>query len=195
VDLVVRELAGLSLLVPADADALIDEREFEERDEFLPYWAEVWPSGVALAAAVRELAPPTRVLELGCGLGLPSLVAALGGATVTAVDWAADAIELLRRNAGRVGAELEAVQASWAEVTGTYDLVLAADVLYESRNVEPLLAALDRTVAPGGEAWIVDPGRAAAPAFFDAVPRYGFSSPSTAFVTSSTVLVTLSRVS
>src|SRR4051794_2998884 len=85
----VEELVGLggrqlSILRPRDAEALIDERAFEQ-DEFLPYWAELWPAGVALARAVaeRELAGQ-RVLELGCGLALPSLAAAACGARVLA---------------------------------------------------------------------------------------------------------------
>ena len=97
------ELAGrlLTLLRPASADELIDEEAFDD-DEFLPYWAELWPSGVALARAVGELdLRGARVLELGAGLGLPSLAAALGGADVLATDWADDAVELLRLNAGR----------------------------------------------------------------------------------------------
>lgn len=67
----------LSVLRPADADALLDEEAFE-REERLPYWAELWPSGVALARllSVRSLRG-ARVLELGSGLGLPN-----GGLTV-----------------------------------------------------------------------------------------------------------------
>src|SRR5687768_7816263 len=82
----------LSVLHPPDAEALLSEEAFE-REEFLPYWAELWPSGVALAREVagRPLAG-VRVLELGCGLGMPSLAAALGGAHVLATDWAPDAI-------------------------------------------------------------------------------------------------------
>ncbi|MGH2999057.1 MAG: 50S ribosomal protein L11 methyltransferase, partial [Gaiellaceae bacterium] len=99
------ELAGreLTLVRPPSADDLIDEEAFDE-DEFLPYWAELWPSGLALArhVAARELRG-LRVLELGCGLGLPALAAALRGANVLATDWAEDAIELLQRNAERNG--------------------------------------------------------------------------------------------
>ena len=83
-------LAGrlLTLLRPASADELIDEGAFDD-DEFLPYWAELWPSGVALARAVETLdLRGSRVLELGAGLGLPSLAAALCGADVLATDWA-----------------------------------------------------------------------------------------------------------
>src|SRR5438445_13428675 len=104
------ELAGrpLTLLRPASADQLIDEEAFDE-DEFLPYWAELWPSGVALARAVAALdLRGSRVLELGAGLGLPSLPAALGGADLLATDWADDAVELLRLNADRNRVDLRA---------------------------------------------------------------------------------------
>jgi hypothetical protein len=53
--------------------------------------------------------------------------------------------------------------------------VLASDVLYEQRNGPQLLARLPAAVAEGGEAWIADPGRAAAPAFFDAARRAGWA--------------------
>src|SRR5579885_2021506 len=79
----------VSILRPPSPEELIDERAFAD-EEFLPYWAELWPSGVALARFVAGLElEGTRVLELGCGLGLPSLAAALRGADVLASDWAA----------------------------------------------------------------------------------------------------------
>ena len=174
-DLVPREVAvaglRLPLLVPADAEALLDEEAFA-RDEFMPYWAELWPSGPALAEAVAADPPGGRVLELGCGLGIPSLVAALGGAQVVATDWAADAVALLERNAERAGARLTALRWSWADdpasLGGPFDRVLAADVLYERRNGPQVLAALDALVADGGEAWIAEPGRPGSEEFFAA---------------------------
>jgi len=136
----------LDLLRPESAEALIDEDAFAV-DEFLPYWAELWPSAHALAAALPDVSG-LRVVELGCGLGLPSLVAAARGAEVTATDWAADAIELLRENAARNGLSLRAELRDWREPWDErFDLALAADVLYEQRNVEPLLARL-RELAP-----------------------------------------------
>jgi predicted nicotinamide N-methyase len=136
----------LSLLRPVSPDALLDEEAFA-RDEFLPYWAELWPAATALAGALPEVAG-LRVGELGCGLGLPSLVAAARGATVTATDWAADAVELLRDNAARNGLALRADVRDWREPwSERFDIVMAADVLYERRNVEPLLARL-RELAP-----------------------------------------------
>src|SRR5207249_11921836 len=86
----------LSILRPRSAEALLDEEAFEH-EEFLPYWAELWASGEALARAVagRDVTG-RRVLELGCGLALPSFAAVLGGAQVLATDWSPDAIELAR---------------------------------------------------------------------------------------------------
>jgi predicted nicotinamide N-methyase len=136
----------LDLLRPESPEALIDEEAFAD-DEFLPYWAELWPAATALAAALPEVAG-LRVVELGCGLGVPSLVAAARGAEVTATDWAQDAVELLRENASRNGLELRAEVRDWREPwTERFDLALAADVLYERRNVEPLLDRL-RELAP-----------------------------------------------
>jgi predicted nicotinamide N-methyase len=137
---------GLDLLRPSSPEALIDEAAFAD-DEFLPYWAELWPAARALVDALPDVAG-LRVVELGCGLGVPSLVAASRGADVTAVDWAEDAIDLLQRNAERNGLSLRALRRDWREPWDErFDLALAADVLYERRNVEPVQARL-RELAP-----------------------------------------------
>jgi predicted nicotinamide N-methyase len=136
----------LDLLRPASPEALIDEEAFAD-DEFLPYWAELWPAATALAAALPDV-EGLSVIELGAGLGLPSLVAAACGARVTATDWSQDAVELLRENAARNGLELEVERWDWRDARADrFDLALAADVLYERRNVEPLVARL-RELAP-----------------------------------------------
>jgi predicted nicotinamide N-methyase len=156
---------------PAEPESLIDEGAFAD-DEFLPYWAERWPSGIALAehVAAHDLRS-ARVLEIGCGLGLPSLVAARLGADVVATDWSPDAIALLERNASRNGLRVTAVPADWRDTDaigslGPFDLVVAADVLYEARNAAPILMLLATLGAP---ATIADPGRRHAAAFLDAV--------------------------
>jgi predicted nicotinamide N-methyase len=153
----------LSLLRPRDPEALLDEDAFAE-DEFLPYWAELWPAGLALARALPGRLDGLEVVELGCGLGLPSLVAAARGARVTATDWAKDAIALLEQNAARNGLAIRVELADWRAFKGTFDLALAADVLYERRNVEPLLDLLP-ALAP--LALLAEPGRPAAAEFLD----------------------------
>lgn len=159
----------LTLARPRRPEELIDEQAFAD-DEFLPYWAELWPSGLALAGVVadREVAG-RRVLELGCGLGLPSLAAAARGADVLATDWSAEAVALVELNAQRNALALAARPWRWTDdpgpLGGPFDLVLAADVLYERRNLPQLLGAVQAVMAPGGEAWVADPGRATAEPF------------------------------
>jgi predicted nicotinamide N-methyase len=147
----------LALLRPSDPEALIDESAFAE-DEFLPYWAELWPSALSLARALPVDLAGRTVVEVGCGLGIPALVAAAYGARVTAIDWAAEAAELLQANAQRNGLQLDVVTADWRSFDGSFDLVIAADVLYERRNVEPLLE-LFRRLAP--TVLLAEPGRPA----------------------------------
>jgi predicted nicotinamide N-methyase len=172
------ELGGraLSVLRPRDAEALLDEEAFE-REEFLPYWAELWPSGLVLAEhVVGRAVAGAAVLELGCGLALPSFAATLGGARVLASDWSPDAVSLARRNAARNGLELEVALGSWAEPAALverapWNLVLAADVLYERRNGDLLLALLPQLVGADGEVLLADPGRPHAGPFLGAAER------------------------
>ena len=161
----------LTIARPADSEALLDEDAFE-REEFLPYWAELWPSGVELARALtRRDLRGIRVLELGCGLALPSLAAASRGARVLATDWSPDAVALVEANAERNGVRLETALVDWARPEplldrAPWDLVVAADVLYERRNAAALLALLPRLVEATGEGVVAEPGRPAAATFF-----------------------------
>jgi predicted nicotinamide N-methyase len=157
----------LRLLRPRDAEALLDEHAFEH-EEYLPYWAELWPSALALARAVgvRSLRG-ARTLELGCGLGLPSIAAALAGGRVLATDWSQEAVAMTATNAERNDADLETLVCSWTAPEpllerAPWDLVLASDVLYETRNADALLELLPRL---GNDVWLADPGRKPAERF------------------------------
>ena len=163
----------LRLLQPQEAADLPDAWEVEWAP-IAPYWAVLWRSGVALAyeldgAALRDL----RVVELGCGLAVPSIAAARAGADVLATDACAEALALVARNAQANGVRIETAKVEWAEPEelvgrAPFDLVLAADVLYERASVAPLLSLLPR-LAP--QAWLADPGRPAAGAFLDQARR------------------------
>jgi predicted nicotinamide N-methyase len=172
-DVVVRRVA-----LPGDAEAFVlrpadwEQLRHEEggAGRPVPYWARVWPSGLALARALASDPPypGARVLELGCGLGLPSIVAARAGAEVLATDGATDAVAFAAHAMALNGVEATVAHADWAQAGdalaagGPWDLVLAADVLYTRANVETATRLLPRLVAPGGEVRLADPGRAGA---------------------------------
>ena len=165
----------------ADSEALLADIEpitFAE-DDRLPYWAELWPSAVALSHyLVRHLdLEGRRVLELGCGLGLVSVVAALQGARVLCTDYEQAALAFARRNArGNAcrGVRFRLVDWYRPALRRRYDCVLAADVIYEARSFAPLVALFQRYLARGGMAVIAEPGRINAPPFFNLLKQRGF---------------------
>jgi predicted nicotinamide N-methyase len=172
----------LRMLRPRDGDAVLDEllAEDDPEEERLPFWTQLWPSGTALAGAVagRSLAG-RRVLELGCGLGLVSVAAALAGAEVLAVDRSPEAVAFTAANATRNGAQVRTAVCAFDQpdlllAEAPWDLVLAADVLYEQRNIPVLVWLLPRLAGPAGEVWLADPGRNGLDKFLAGVDATGW---------------------
>jgi predicted nicotinamide N-methyase len=163
----------LQVLQPAEAAEIPDDHQVEWAP-LAPYWSVLWRSGVALARELDgEALQGLRVVELGCGLAVPSIAAARGGADVIATDGDSDALELVLRNAEANGVPVETDMVDWGDpdelvARGPFDLVLGADVLYERQSVAFLLELLPR-LAP--VAWIADPGRPASGAFFEQAER------------------------
>src|SRR5262245_46839880 len=113
-------------------------------DEFLPYWADLWPAARMLAKVVlaEPWAPGLRALELGCGLGLPGIVALSRGLHVTFSDYDAMAVRFAARNARLNGlAKFSELRFDWRSPPSNlqFDVVLASDLTYEARNIEPLV--------------------------------------------------------
>jgi predicted nicotinamide N-methyase len=164
---------GVDVWQPREAAELPDDGPVEWAP-VAPYWAVLWRSGVALARELDGLElGGRRVIELGCGLGLPSIAAARAGARMLATDVDPEALELLEHNAFENRVRIETAVADWAapdEIVerGPFDLALVADVLYERQSVAALLSLLPRLAA---EAWIADPGRPAASAFIEQAKR------------------------
>lgn len=165
----------LHVLQPSDSAELPDDGSVEWAP-IAPYWAVLWRSGVALARELdRERLEGLRVIELGCGLAMPTIVAARRGAAALATDVAPEALALADRNARENGVRIETARLDWSQPgelaerrrfdlaeRRRFDLALAADVLYERSSVASLLSLLPR-LAPA--AWVADPGRSAAGAF------------------------------
>jgi predicted nicotinamide N-methyase len=167
----------LSLIHPASADELIDALDFE-RDERLPYWAELWPSARVLGDALLRLAGGGRsLLELGCGAGLVATCAVFAGFSVTASDYYEDALRFTRINAWRNGARPpECRLLDWRHLPPalrTYDVVVASDVLYEPPYAAIVAGVFARTLRAGGMGLIADPGRVARDDFLREIAARG----------------------
>jgi predicted nicotinamide N-methyase len=183
-DISVRRIGDEYYVCPSDWEQLRHEEGGAGRP--VPYWARPWPSGQTLAAHLRARPPRGRVLELGCGLALPSVVAARAGASVLATDGHTDAVAFAAHVLALNEAEGEVAHVDWTEhgeqlvERGPWDLVLAADVLYTRENVNAASRLFHRLVAPTGTLIVADPNRrgaqgflATARAFFELVSDRG----------------------
>lgn len=163
-------------------DALIDEITEDEfnTDERLPYWANIWPSSIALSLyIVKHLKLKGKsLLELGCGLGLTSIVAASHGCSVISSDYETDALEFVKRNAHlNQLSNCSTYLLDWRkpDLTGSFDLIVAADILYEERFLEPVLNMLVQYLNANGKAIIAEPNRRIAQPFFQQLEKQGYA--------------------
>lgn len=175
----------LRIAQPVDFDHLLDAAAGDP-EQNLPYWAEVWPSGIALADEI--MAHPDRVrghrvIEIGSGLGVTAIAALLAGASLTVADYSSESLLLCRYNAlVNTGCVPDLLQINWRDPSAElrtlagigFPVVLAADVLYEKRDVEPILSLVEWLVAPDGLFWLSEPGRNVAERFNERASELGW---------------------
>lgn len=141
------------------------------KDEIMPYWAEIWPASFVLAEYILDDLSPKgkRCIELGAGVGVVSVAAAKAGASMLATDYVAEALPFIEFNALSNGTTLDAARLDWNHITlnERFDFVFAADVLYERRNLLPILLAIDRLLKEDGKAFIATPRREIASHFLE----------------------------
>jgi predicted nicotinamide N-methyase len=180
----------IRLARPAEPDRLLDDPavlDRNRRDDYMPYWAYVWPGAYLLAEAVaREPwlvtdggSPQRQALEIGCGLGLAGLVALKRGLFVTFTDYERAPLEFVARSAALNGFDPSQYSRrilDWRALPGEqFEVILGADVIYESRLVPLVANLLAELLAPGGVALVASPYRVAAERFPDAVAEVGLS--------------------
>ena len=172
--------ADFRFLSVRDSYALLDRIDPEEfvKDEQMPYWAEIWPAAVTLSHVImEELEIEGRsVIELGAGVGMASVAAAKRGARVVSTDYSTEALRFVVYNALVNAVSLDTGRLDWRMVRGEerFDLVIAADVLYERVNLLPIVTAIESLLAEGGAAYIADPRRRLAEQFLELVRENGF---------------------
>ncbi len=174
----------LRLVKPVEPDRLLDDPEvvaWNEDEDYMPYWAYLWPGafllGEALVAGAYE--PGTRALEIGCGLGLSGLVAVSLGLHVHFTDH--DLTPLRFVEASLQANQFEPNRAStglldWRTLpVERYPLILGADVTYEKRLIPLVAGVIAGLLDPDGLALITDPNRSVAAGFGDAVKALGLA--------------------
>jgi predicted nicotinamide N-methyase len=177
--------------------SLLDRDQFADRDgaaERLgissaswPLFGLLWPSGALLAARLgaRPVTAGERILEVGCGLALASLVGHRRGADVTASDRHPLTALFLAENV-RLNklAPMKYLHGDWdaaaddaaaMPMSGGFDLIVGSDLLYERDASGALAAFVSRHAKASCEVWIVDPDRSNRPAFNRRMAADGFA--------------------
>jgi predicted nicotinamide N-methyase len=162
----------------ADLEAHVDRDALlrADRPAEPPYWAHLWSGARLLATAIPTDAG--RVVELGCGLGLPSLVAARRGARVLAIDRHVAPLAFVRASArANDVTTLSVAAADFRDLAlrAPVDLVLLAEVLYDRAAFPHVVDTLGRLLAPRGEALLADGYRIDTAAFYAGLRAAGFT--------------------
>ncbi|QTN23964.1 SAM-dependent methyltransferase [Rhizobacter sp. AJA081-3] len=188
-DIVIRSLLDRQQF----SDPLGDALEQGISSAAWPLFGLLWPSGAQLAAriALHPVTEGERILELGCGLALASLVGHRRGADMTASDCHPLAEGFLRENlrlnelgpmkyrhghwGGHAAAPARGEVPASEMLSGRFELIIGSDLLYERDDDGTLSGTIARHAAPGGEVWIVDPDRGNRAAFHKQMIAAGFS--------------------
>ncbi|HEU5115623.1 MAG TPA: methyltransferase [Isosphaeraceae bacterium] len=166
------EVGGRSIRLarPAEPDRLLDDPDIlalNARDDYMPYWAYLWPGAFLLAEQVgrERWAEGTRALEIGCGLGLAGLVGVASGLNVVFSDYDVTPLRFVSRSCqeNTFGEDRHStLLLDWRTLPeDRYPLILGADVLYERRLVPLVANLLARMLEPDGEALVAGPYRVA----------------------------------
>jgi predicted nicotinamide N-methyase len=179
----------IRLARPAEPDRLLDDpgvAAWNRRDDYMPYWAYLWPAAYLLAETVarqswpqRQGSGPIEALEIGCGLGLAGLVGLARGLRVVFSDYDPAPFDFVIRSAAENGfepARFETRLLDWRRLPNEhFPVILGSDVLYEARLV-PLVANLLATMlAPAGLGLIASPFRVTAQEFPAAATSCGLT--------------------
>ena len=172
---------------PVEYYDLLDDPTLKEalkRDEYMPYWADIWPVSRMLGKAIAKedwsKHPKTgdklEAIELGCGLGIPGLTALACGLRVTFSDYDLTAMKFAGNNArANKLHDFKTLAIDWRQppTDVKYPVILGADLSYELRKIDPLVALIKNLLAPGGLCLLTDQDRSPAPILRQKLGEYG----------------------
>ncbi len=137
---------------PSLLEEIFQGDPFLETEKF-PFWAILWPASIILAQYLTKIPPPKRILELGAGLGLPSLFAAAFGHKVLATDKDELPLKLLQKAASEQGITLATQPLDWLnpDLPHSFDLIVGAEIIFKSSLFAPLLNLFQRFLNGNGQ--------------------------------------------
>ncbi|MDQ6961562.1 MAG: histidine kinase [Mariprofundaceae bacterium] len=146
-----------------------------------PLFGLVWPSGLVLAHYISTFETDgKRILEVGCGMALSSLLLNKKKADITATDYHPDVKLFLKRNTNlNNDKEISFERTSWTDETddlGRFDLIIGSDLLYEDTHILELAKFIESHANTACEVILVDPGRGRKNKLSLQMNKYGYSS-------------------
>lgn len=183
---------GMEFTTIRDLDESIDilcahfgenDQDLSLREEHCPYFGVMWEAGIGLSQHLtREVCEGKKIIEIGCGLALPSFVATRFGGEVIATDFHIDVPVFLKLNQEKNKIPFKYEELNWREHIlkndknefGQFDLVLGSDILYESQQPDQVAKALISLLKPGGKILLSDPGRAYIQKFISCMQALGY---------------------
>lgn len=143
-------------------------------------FGQLWPASKVLARYMKTVElKHRRILELGCGLGLPSMTLQHRGADITASDYHPESQQFLSHNAQLNNLpEIPFLQLDWNNPQGprqAYDLIIASDVLYDPGHPRLLARAIQHLASPSAQVLFSCPGRGYKNRFSRKMAKLGFA--------------------
>ena len=204
----------IAITMVNDTNSLLDEMSIEDHllETNFPFWAELWPSAVALARYLWDNVDfqGEQVLELGCGLGLVGIVARKKQAKILMTDYNDDALMFAKGNALKNKCEdIQFRRMDWQHPNldnQKFKYILASDIIYEEQNWVPIVnifdavsrkASVNSHLEEHGEAMLAEPNRPNAQGFFEILQHRGFSFiqiPKTVFLSGRVSHVSIYRI-
>ncbi len=143
----------------------------------LPYWAKIWEASFVLAYFLgkQPVKEGRRILEIGAGVGIVGIYAALCGHRVTVTDINADALLFAKANALLNGVSADIVQRlDWndSNLSASYDVIVGSEVVYDRQTYPTLVHFLRSALAPGGMIFLAKNLSLHAPLFFAELAKY-----------------------
>ena len=145
-----------------------------------PIFGVLWPSGVVLANFLLNYdIKGLRILEVGCGIGLSSLLLNARHADISSTDYNPAVADFLKQNTAlNDGKTIPFFLTDWAnacDTLGTFDLIIGSDLLYEDQHIELLSRFIEKHAKATSTIILVDPSRGRKTKFSKKMANYGFS--------------------